>query len=197
MMKKLALFDFDGTITRVDTMFAFISFTRGYPSLIWSMILLSPHLIKAKTSHEAAEKAKKKLLTYHFKGVRRAQMESWAEMFYRHRLVMLFQDLALEKLNFHRSKGHDVYVVTASLDIWVMPWMRQQGLNCICTKAKYEDDAFTGDFETPNCQGPEKVRRIEAEIDRGQYSRVYAYGDSKGDKEMLAWADAAFYKRFI
>ncbi|MEO1806190.1 MAG: hypothetical protein AAFU33_15340, partial [Bacteroidota bacterium] len=24
----------------------------------------------------------------------------------------------------------------------------------------------------------------------------YAYGDSRGDREMLAWADQAFYRRF-
>jgi HAD superfamily hydrolase (TIGR01490 family) len=197
MKKKLALFDFDGTITRSDTMFAFIAFTKGKTSLLWSLLVLSPHLIGAKLSWSRAENAKKKLLSYHFKGVRRAQMELWAEKFYKHRLVMLFDDTALEKLNFHRSKGHEVYVVTASLDLWLDPWMKQQGLNCLCTRTKWVDDAFSGEFDTPNCQGPEKVRRIEEVLKKADYEKIYAYGDSKGDREMLAWADVAYYRRFV
>jgi HAD superfamily hydrolase (TIGR01490 family) len=197
MKKKLALFDFDGTITRNDSMFAFIAFARSNEALVMSLILLSPIMLLHKLGIVSAGTAKKRLLSYHFKGVSKSQMDLWAKDFCDHRLVMLFNDLALEKLHFHRSKGHEVYVVTASLDMWVMPWMEEQGLKCICTKAKFVNGVFSGDFETPNCQGKEKVRRLEEVIKKDDFIRVYAYGDSRGDREMLAWAHTGFYRRFI
>ena len=197
MKKKLALFDFDGTITRNDSMLAFIAFVRGESALIISLILLSPYILMNKLGIGPNGLAKKKLLAYHFKGVRKQQIDHWALDFCQHKLVMLFNDLALEKLHFHRSKGHEVYIVTASLDMWLSPWMEEQGLKYICTKAKYVDDAFSGEFETPNCQGKEKVRRLEELINKDDFARVYAYGDSKGDREMLAWAHTSFFRRFV
>jgi phosphoserine phosphatase len=44
--------------------------------------------------------------------------------------------------------------------------------------------------------GPEKVDRIKSLIKLQEYDEVYCYGDSKGDKEMLALANFSFYKRF-
>ena len=51
-------------------------------------------------------------------------------------------------------------------------------------------------FATPNCYGPEKVRRIrEVFPDRDNY-HLTAFGDSRGDKEMLDYADQGYYKPF-
>ena len=48
---------------------------------------------------------------------------------------------------------------------------------------------LTGRFLTKNCYGPEKVNRLlEIEPDRRKYF-LYAYGDSRGDKEILEFAD--------
>lgn len=193
-LKKLVLFDFDGTLTERDSMFAFISFVNGQSSLLQSMIMLSPMLILTKLGLYDAEKAKKKLLARHFKGMTKEFLTQKAQRFCFTILPTIFSEDALAKLAFHRSKGHVVYVVSASLDLWVMPWLESQGIQGICTEIRWENDVFTGEFATPNCNGPEKARRIQAEIDLKQYERVFAYGDSKGDREMLALADKAFYR---
>ena len=195
-LKKLVLFDFDGTLTERDSMFAFISFVSGQGGLIQSLILLSPYLILTKLGLYSAEKAKKKLLARHFKGMTREFLTQKAQRFCFTILPTIFNEDALAKLAFHRSKGHVVYVVSASLDLWLMPWLDSQGLQGICTEALWENDVFTGEFATPNCNGPEKARRIQAALDLKEYERVFAYGDSKGDREMMAIADKAFYKSF-
>ena len=69
----------------------------------------------------------------------------------------------------------------------------------LSTEAKVEVDAagcLTGRFATPNCYGPEKVRRIEAVWPHREQYDVSAFGDSRGDKEMLAYADQAYFKPF-
>ena len=66
----------------------------------------------------------------------------------------------------------------------------------LATQAALAHDRLTGRSLSPNCYGSEKVRRLLQRFpDRQQY-RLTAYGDSRGDREMLAFADEAHYKPF-
>lgn len=194
---KLALFDFDGTLTRKDTMLAFIQFVDGPWPLVWSLIVLSPILVMTKLGFYDAEKAKKALLMRHFKGLTEEFLKQKALRFCSTDLPTLFSDDALEKLAFHRSKGHVVYIVSASLDLWLDPWLHEQNLLGISTKVDWSSGTFDGTFATPNCNGPEKARRIRETLDLDQFERIFAYGDSKGDREMFALAHRTFYRKFL
>jgi phosphoserine phosphatase len=55
---------------------------------------------------------------------------------------------------------------------------------------------FAGRYDGSNCHGIEKVRRIRECFDLNEFDRVYAYGDTPGDRPMLTLADEAFYKPF-
>ena len=87
-----------------------------------------------------------------------------------------------------------VVIVSASIDNWVLPFFPHV---CVLgTQVEVAHDRLTGRFLTPNCYGSEKVRRLLQRFpDRQQY-RLTAYGDSRGDREMLAFADEAHYKPF-
>ena len=56
------------------------------------------------------------------------------------------------------------------------------------------NDPISGKWKTPNCYGQEKVNRIVEEINVDSFEASYAYGDSKGDREMLELVDFGFYK---
>lgn len=91
----------------------------------------------------------------------------------------------------HLSQGHEVYIVSASMAEWIRPWASENGVNrVIGTKPEVDADGrLTGRFASTNCHGREKVRRLlEREPCRESYD-LYAYGDSRGDKEMLEFAD--------
>ena len=197
MKKKLALFDLDGTLTRKDTMIEFIRYVKGSGRLYLSYFLLSPILILYKLKLYPNDKAKKMLLRFHFKGDSQEYLTKRGESFCSKILPTLFRDLALEKLQFHRSKGHDVFVITASLDLWTKPWLISQNLRYLTTEAEWKDGRFTGEFTTPNCHGEEKVRRLKEVVNPEDYEKIFAYGDSSGDKAMLALADKPFYRRFL
>jgi phosphatidylglycerophosphatase C len=53
---------------------------------------------------------------------------------------------------------------------------------------------ISGRFLTKNCSGSEKVRRIEERYKLSDFNCVFAYGDSPGDKPMLAIADVRYYR---
>ena len=59
-----------------------------------------------------------------------------------------------------------------------------------------EGGRITGRLATANCNGAEKPRRILALFPHREDYRLVAFGDSRGDREMLAMADEAHYKPF-
>jgi phosphoserine phosphatase len=106
-----------------------------------------------------------------------------------------------------------VVVVSASIDRWVKPFF-EPSVIIIGTQIETRDGFLTGRFATPNCYGEEKVRRLRQlfpELAFGGISHssllaprssknprplVIAYGDSRGDRELLQLADEAHYKPF-
>ncbi|WP_233464857.1 haloacid dehalogenase-like hydrolase [Paraburkholderia madseniana] len=60
------------------------------------------------------------------------------------------------------------------------------------TELEFRDDRFYGRLPSPNCWGPEKVRRLQRRFGDSQPRVLYVYGDSRGDREMLALAKHAW-----
>ena len=104
---------------------------------------------------------------------------------------------ATDLLQQYVASGATVYVVSASMEEWVRPWCEKLGVkDVLCTKVEVGGDGrLTGRLKTPNCYGQEKVNRIlEVEPQRQGYP-LYAYWDSRGDREMIAFADKGGYVR--
>jgi phosphoserine phosphatase len=57
-----------------------------------------------------------------------------------------------------------------------------------------QKDVLTGKIDGRNCYGRQKEARIREAINLADYSIVVAYGDTRGDKEMLAMASEAHYR---
>lgn len=195
-MKAIAFFDLDGTITHKDTMIEFIRFTRGSFRLYFSLWVLSPMLILYGLKLYPNDKAKRHLLNWHFKGQSQTQMETWAEAFRKEVMPGLLRPAAVDCLNEHRANDVHIVIVTASMDIWLKPWIAEQKFIMIATGSTYRDGVLTGEYSTSNCYGEEKVKRITAQYDLSEYDKIFAYGDSTADKPMLALAHEGFFRPF-
>ena len=66
MKKKIAFFDFDGTITKKDTLLEFIKFNKGALRLYFGFMLNSPWLIAYKLKIISNQAAKEKVLGFFF-----------------------------------------------------------------------------------------------------------------------------------
>ena len=187
-MKQLFAFDFDGTLTTRDTLIAFIRYACGTPRFLLGFLLHAPLLVLMKLRLYSNGKAKLRLFSWFFRGMPIEIFDALCQSFalsHRH----LLRPETVRLLQQALSEGSEVLIVSASIDNWVQPFF--PAVTVLGTQIEVIDGRLSGRFLTPNCYGQEKVRRILAlHPDRSAY-RLTAYGDSRGDRELLAFADEA------
>jgi phosphatidylglycerophosphatase C len=195
-LSSIALFDFDGTITNEDSLIAFIRYAKGDLSYLMGIILLSPMLVLFKLKIIPNYKAKAWMISYFFKGMPFETFRDFATKFSLEHIDGILRPKAMEKIAWHKAQGDDVVVVSASMRCWLQPWCESQGLAVISTELEVEENKLTGRFRTKNCHGAEKERRVKEVYQLNDYDHIYGYGDSSGDKALLALADKRYYKPF-
>ena len=196
MKRGLALFDFDGTITTKDTLFEIIKFQRGKPAFYLGMLLLLPILVLYKLNLIPNWKAKEIVLSFFFSNMPYAEFQKKCEEFISEALPLSLRNEALNKIKFHLKNNDRVIVVSASSYNWVEGWCTDMKLELIATRLEIKNGLITGKLGSLNCNGEEKVNRIKAYLNLAEFSPIYAYGNSEGDKPMLALANFPFYKNF-
>jgi len=196
MKKKLALFDFDGTITTKDTLIDFIQFAKGKKRFFIGMAMLSPMLIAYKLKLIKNYRAKEYMLSHFFKNITKDEFNKIAKEYSLNHIPNILREDAIKKIKWHKDRNHKLVIVSASIECWLKPWCDKNSIEIISTKLDFKNSKFTGKFATKNCYGKEKVNRIKSLYKLKDFNYIYAYGDSKGDKEMLSIANKSFYKPF-
>ena len=196
MTKKLYLFDFDGTITYNDTYIDFFVFSFGK----WYLIKkIASHFFKVFSLFIKRDLSDlKEYLTGLFvKGKTHAELLEMAQRYVDQNSERVIRPKALEAIKeAQKNTDHDIFIVSASLDLWMTTFSKQLNMKLICTELEYKDGICTGLFARPNCKGMEKVNRIKEQVNLEDYNEIFAYGNSKGDHEMLQIASQSFYKPF-
>jgi HAD superfamily phosphoserine phosphatase-like hydrolase len=198
-MTEVYAFDFDGTLTTKDTLLQFIRYAKGTAAFVGGFLLFSPLLILMKLHLYPNYKAKEKIFSFYFKEMEISDFQACCNRFAQtHKDLIRPQgwDALQKAVNAHAI----VIIVSASIDNWVRPFFNdfQEGsIRILGTQIEVTDHRVTGRFLTPNCYGKEKVRRIQETLKgkREDYD-ITAFGDSRGDKELLAYANTGFYKPF-
>jgi HAD superfamily hydrolase (TIGR01490 family) len=197
--KHVAAFDFDGTITRRDTLIEFIRFACGNVRFLSGFLLYSPLLVAFKLGLYPNWKAKQRIFTHFFGGMDNARFRRLCEDFYQQRGQSLIYHEAQECIREHLAAGDEVVIISASAEDWVKPFAQILGVShLLATQLELTDDGcrLTGRFASANCYGAEKVERLRSLFPRRDEILLTAYGDSRGDKELLAYADTAHLKPF-
>ena len=196
MKNRLVLFDFDGTITTKDTLLEFIRFYHGTPKFIAGFAAASPWLVLMKLKLYKNYKAKQKVLQWFFSGQDQSTFDDKCHEFSEKILPSLIRPKALLEIEKHKKEEATLVVISASAENWVRPWCEKNNIGCIATRLETADGKLTGRISGFNCYGAEKERRIRECYPLSEFSEIIAYGDSRGDLEMLSLAQQQFYKPF-
>jgi HAD superfamily hydrolase (TIGR01490 family) len=156
---------------------------------------LALHLAAYSVGIIANDVAKEAVLTHFLRGRSIGALREAGEIFARQCIPRMVRPQAMGSLSRHRARGDVCVLVTASLGVYVEPWGLAQGFDAILsTKLETRSGAATGRLLGGNCYGPEKVRRVEDWLNGRKAAEIWAYGDSRGDREMLELADVAHYR---
>jgi phosphatidylglycerophosphatase C len=195
MAGTLVLFDFDGTITRADTLFSFTKHAVPTSKYLVGLFVLSPILLLHKLGFISAPRTKEIFLSWYFNGLPLSEFNSHGEKFSTI-IDQITRPKAATQINDHKRAGHRIVVVSASAENWIKPWASKHGLELLATKLQVVGGRITGKIDGENCNLEEKVSRIKAHLNLSDYDEIIVYGDSKGDRPMMTLGTRTIYKPF-
>lgn len=196
MNRSIAFFDFDGTITTKDTLLEIFKYRYGKAKFYLGFLLQSPFLVAYKAGIISNQLAKEQTLKWFFGGMQEEAFNAFCAEFAREVIPTVLRPKALKEIEKLKQAGAEVVIVSASPANWLQPWAHSLGLTLLATRLEVNNQKITGRIKGHNCHGEEKVRRIREAYNLADYKQVYCYGDTSGDKPMLALAHHAFYQPF-
>ena len=205
MRCRVYTFDFDGTLTTRDTLLLFIRFVCGRWGLIGVLVRYAPLLVLMKLKLYPNWRVKQKVFSRCFGGMTVERFNDYCRLFAEKYCSTVLRPDGVEAVRRALGEGAVVMIVSASIDNWVRPFFNdvlpassvQQNLLVLGTQVEAADGRLTGRFMGRNCYGAEKVRRISVMLPAPREDcYIVAFGDSRGDREMLQYADEAHYRPF-
>ncbi len=194
--KTLALFDFDKTVTDRDSFLPFLVFSFGWFKTILLLSFLFPQALICIAGFMSRKKFKEMIFRRTIKGWTKDKFRDVALDFYRKKMRNWVRKTAAGEIKKHLENGADVSLVSASPEDWLWPFTEEYGINLIGTRLEIKDGVYTGNIAGANCRKAEKVRRVKEVYNIEEYSDIYAYGDSTGDKEMLEMSNHPKFRTF-
>lgn len=194
--QKVVAFDFDGTLTYKDSFTTFLRMQCG-DTRIAGVFAANPGIALdyVRTRDRGALKSR---LIYKLLGpISQEDLEIRIQAFVTKTGQRLFRPDALKTWTTHSRPDTLRVIVTASPDILVRPFGQMIGADrVIGTKLGFSADGrLLPDLDGVNCRGEEKMRRLR-EVFGEEVVLDSAYGDTKGDREMIAAAQNGFYRVF-
>ncbi len=183
--RPIALFDFDGTIARGDSIGAFMKyiFSNYYKSLI-ELVRIGFYAVPYGLGIVSKKKMKTVVLqlTNH---IPKDKIDEFIKAFINDSIKPSYFSAGLEKVKWHREQGHLLVMVSASMDIYMKEVCKDLGFDeLICTNTSLKPrPAVTG----VNCYGIEKITRLKQSdfFEDTDWENSYAYSDHHSDIPMM------------
>jgi phosphatidylglycerophosphatase C len=194
----VAAFDLDGTLTEGGSVFPWLRRVAGSGNTYWAVLrLIVPLVTGALRSSQWADSAKERLFKKLLRGRDEEKIQEVSREFANDHLAHQERSRIIERLKWHQSQGHEVLIVSASPQLYVdvvAEILHADG--ALGTRLAVDPiGRLTGGYLGKNCRGTEKMRRLNEWISLRDYPTepvIYAYGNSRGDRRLLAGATYPF-----
>jgi glycosyltransferase 2 family protein len=198
-MNQIAAFDCDGTLIRGDATRRFLLLLRGPICLGLDLCTLAPQLLAWRLGRCSTAQLKEAVLNRALQAApllrRKAALRQLPAI-----LVAQLRPQAVDRLRWHQQHGHRCLIVSASPEPLLAPLACHLGVELIatgCTDLLQVGPTNPLRLTTPNCKGQEKLRRLERHLgDLPPPEQLEAYGDSRGDRELLLASARPHWRSF-
>ena len=194
--KRIAFFDFDGTITTKDSLLEIIKFLKGRTACYAGIFLNMHWFVAYQINLISGDLLKEKILSYFFSGVPENIFQEQCDLFADRILPGIIRPGAIAEIDRLRKEGFEMVIVSASAENWIRHFSKRLSLELTATKLEVKNGLITGKLKGRNCKGEQKVICIKERWDLTEYEEIYVYGDSSADKPMMALATRSFYRPF-
>jgi len=184
---RLVFFDFDGTLTKSDTLWPFarvLSESRRHRGTVRIAVALS--LFGLRVGLRSNHAFKQRFIQLLVQGQSTERMRQLSEQFHQTVLTSLLNKDVFEALSRHTLAGDHVYLVSSNFDFFLEPLRTKWNLKGIfATKTEVEAGRFTGRLLGSPCDGKEKLERVLAFFGEKRVRDAVAYADSANDRYLL------------
>jgi HAD superfamily hydrolase (TIGR01490 family) len=191
------LFDFDGTLTRRDTLWPLgellASLQRGRRQRLGRLAAQWVSLKLRLSDNQGFKECFARLL---LAGVGEADVASVMARFHHTFVEPHLNRVVFRQLGEHRAAGDQVCLVSSNFEFVLRPLRAPWGLReIIATETVVSAGVFSGELRGPACHGEEKVRRVLARFGEEPMREAVAYGDGRDDVHLLRAVRRGYWVR--
>jgi phosphatidylglycerophosphatase C len=184
--RKIALFEFDGTLTHGDSLPLYLREVTGWwqtcLGFMKAIILITFQGVGYAPDYRTA--IKEKWIRFIMHNVSIEHAEAAAE---RLKGRIVWRQAMVERLKWHKTQGHTIAIATGALDNYIHVLLSDLLVDVVlATKLDIQNNTFTGELLGPNCVRNAKTECVKNWLAGQEYSESWGYGNMPHDKGMLA-----------
>ncbi len=186
----VAAFDVDGTLTVRDCVRPFLERLGGKRGIL-AAVARRPTATALAAARRDRDAIKGVVVGGVFRGRRIDDVDAAGHSFASHVQTRFLRTDVIARLRWHQRMGHRTVMVSASLRPYLEPLAVALGIErALCTDVEHDGERYGTTLDGGNCRAEEKAVRLRGWlIDEGiPDAEIWAYGDSRGDREMLEMA---------
>ena len=199
MTRTIAAFDFDGTITKRDTLVPFLAKVSGPARFTSACAQLGLLGARRKVPLQDRDRIKEHMIELLLGGRSEHDLQRAGERYARDLLTgdRLRPDV-VARIHEHHRVGHGTVIVSASLIYYLEPIARELSMDgVIGVEPEVVDGVLTGRLARPNVRADEKAVRLRewlgAAPDGELAVTVHGYGNSSGAHALLDMCEQGWW----
>lgn len=197
--RGLAAFDFDGTISRRDTLIPFLVGVAGPRDFASAWARIGSLAARRRLDVGDRDEVKAQLVRLLLAGRTQRDLEARGERYARDLLTGdRLRPLVVDRVQAHRDRGDLCVLVSASLVYYLEPIADELGIDGVVgVRPESVDGVLTGELTRPNVRADQKVVQLDEWLVAGDHRPAAgersAYGNTSGDHALLAAADHRYW----
>jgi HAD superfamily hydrolase (TIGR01490 family) len=194
---RVAVFDVDGTLLDGDCLLLAARRSRPPIALLAAAVALVPALCAWKLGRLSTGQFKERTLRRFAICARVNQAEAAGQpQWLLGDLERRLRPQALQRLRWHQGRGDRVLLCSASPRMLLQPLADRLGVELLATELQRQQGRWQPLLAGANCKGAEKVVRLQSHLGSLEGLSIEAYGDSRGDRELLQLAARPHFRSF-